>query len=92
MVKTKKSTTKTATKATAKKTTLKKPAKIKENIVLEFSGRSLSNEDLIDNVKTAWKNSGHTINEIKNMSIYAKPEEFKAYYVINDTEQGCIDI
>lgn len=38
------------------------------------------------------KESGKGPEDIKSINIYVKPEEFAAYYVINDDATGKIDL
>lgn len=63
---------------------------IKEYHFVEFGDKKLSIADISDSIKKTWKKSNGT--EIKSLSIYIKPEESKAYYVINEFENGSLDI
>jgi len=63
---------------------------IKEHCFIEFGDKKLSVADISDTIKKAWKKSNGT--DIKSLSIYIKPEELKAYYVINEFENGSLDI
>ena len=63
---------------------------IKEYCFVEFGDKKLSVADISDSIKKTWKISNST--EIKSLSIYIKPEESKAYYVINEYENGSLDI
>lgn len=84
------------TKAAAKKTTTAKKAVAKKtapktSVELQFAGKSVSYEALVDNAKAAFVNAGHKASEIKTVNLYVKPEESMVYYVIND-EQGSFSI
>ena len=48
--------------------------------------------DLSERAKAAYLAQGHRASGIKKLSVYVKPEEGKAYYVINDKESGSIDL
>ena len=77
----------TEKKAPVKKAAAKPAAKkveIKENITLEFSGKTYTKEDLIKSIKDIWKyDYKKKVSELKSIDLYVKPEEGKAYYVIN---------
>lgn len=75
-------------KSLIKKTQVKK-AEIKEDIHIEFSGKSYSKEDLIKSVKDIWKyDYKKKAMDINSINLYVKPEEGKAYYVINGEVLG----
>ena len=80
-----KKTTTTAKKAVAKKTAPK------TSVELQFAGKSVSYDALVDNAKAAFVSAGHKESEIKTVNLYVKPEESMVYYVIND-EQGSFAI
>ena len=40
----------------------------------------------------AYTAQGHTDASIKKLTVYLKPDEGKAYYVVNDAENGSIDL
>lgn len=91
----KKTTTKkTAVKTTAKKTTTKKAA-TKPNVMIEiqYSYKHISNDELVqkslDNYQYDLKGDP---TKVKKLSIYVKPQEDKAYYVVDDKISGDIDI
>lgn len=85
---------KTTKAATAKKEPAEKPAKTtkaaaSQKIVLQMSGREeLSMEGLVERVKQAYVNEGHSAASIKNVEVYIKPEEGMAYYVIDGYASG----
>lgn len=60
-------------------------AKIK--YIVQHQGREVDMEELVKQAKIYWKQDGHKLGEIKTLNIYVKPEEFAAYYNINDEEQ-----
>ena len=41
--------------------------------------------------KAAYVAEGHRASSIKKLAVYIKPEERKAYYVINEKDTGSID-
>lgn len=72
-------------KKTAKKAVAKKEKEVaKTEFVLQFNGAEVSLADLEERVKAKFVAEGHRAGCIRNLNIYVKPEEYKAYYVIND--------
>ena len=49
-------------------------------------------EDLMTRAKEAYVADGHRASSIKSVSLYVKPEDMKAYFVINDKATGSIDL
>lgn len=87
--------TKAAKKPAAKKTAAKKSEKpeLKPQVYIEYQGRQAADASVVDRVKAAFVASGHRVSSIKSLQIYIKPEEFKAYYVINDGKYtGDVDL
>ena len=82
---------KTTTKTTAAKT--KKAAAVKENISIQFAGKEYTTEQLVKIAKDVWEfDLKKDPADFKEVQLYVKPEEAKAYYVINGTETGSFDI
>ena len=75
-------TEKKATKTTAKKTAAKKTTKKESNLYVQFQGMEFDAKQIEEAVKADFKakNKKRTINSV---SIYVKPEDMKAYYVID---------
>ncbi|MEE0419616.1 MAG: DUF6465 family protein [Lachnospiraceae bacterium] len=79
-------------KTPAKKAPAKKAA-IKETVFLQYGGKEISNEDVVKKVKEIWtKTLKNKVGDIKTISIYLKPEENMAYYVINDDVTGSVEL
>ena len=79
----------TAAKKTVKKA-VKEPAKTE--MIVEFQGNAASVASLEDKVKAQFVAEGHRAGCIKTLNIYIKPEDYKAYYVINDKFTGSVDL
>ena len=79
-------------KAPAKKTVAAKSVQKVEEVYLQFGADEWLVADLTDRVKAAYTAEGHRASAIKKLSLYVKPEERKAYYVINDTATGSIEL
>ena len=86
-----------AKKTTAKKTTAKKaPAKkaeLKTEMYLQFYGKEYSDKEILQKVKEIWtKVLKNKVGDMKDVKIYLKPEESKAYYVINGDTTGEVEL
>lgn len=87
----------TAKKKATKKAAAKKTAKAeKKELVPEVFVQFDGNEDVVANVieraKEAFTADGHRASSIKSLKVYLKPEEYAAYYVINDTYAGKVNL
>lgn len=65
---------------------------MKAEIIVEMNGNQTPDKDLIAAAKQAFVASGKKASEAKDLAIYVKPEENKAYYVINSDFTGSIDL
>ena len=72
-------------KAPAKKTAPNKPAEAKVNFFVEFGGVQVSVEKVVADVKATYG------KDAKEIAVYLKPEESKAYFVA-DGESGEMDV
>mgnify|MGYP000756015301 CR=1 FL=1 len=80
--------------AAPKKTAAKKaPAKkaVKTNLYVQAAGKEVSMEDAIARVKEAWKATGHKVGDLKEITVYVKPEEGSIYYVVNGEVTGRVE-
>ena len=60
------------------------------NIILEFDGKSVNVADVSKAAKENWKKNHK--GDVKELNLYLKSEESKAYYVINREDAGDIDM
>lgn len=84
-----KETTKAAKAAKAEKAEPKKTpgrkAAVKEEFVLEFAGKQITQEEIKKKVKENWtKVQKNKIKDIKTIKVFLQPENSCAYYTIND--------
>lgn len=80
-----------AAKEVAKRTATRKTA-VKENVYLQYMGKEINKEDLLTQVKEIWtKEMGKKASEMKSVTLYLKPEENAAYYVVNDDVTGKLE-
>ena len=81
-----------AKKAPAKKAPAKK-AELKTEMYLQFYGKEYSDKEILQKVKEIWtKVLKKKVGDMKDVKIYLKPEESKAYYVINGDTTGEVDL
>ena len=79
-------TTKTTTRRTAKK-------EATAEVYVQFIGKEVYAKDVLENVKKIWtEEMGKKEKDLKDVKIYIKPEEYKAYYVINGDITGAIGL
>jgi hypothetical protein len=89
----KKDTTK---KAVAKKpattkttTTTKKETAIDVVTYVQFSGKEVVVSDILETIKKVWVDKFQgKLEEIKTIETYIKPEEHRAYFVVNGLSNG----
>ena len=60
------------------------------NIIIEFDGKSINVADVSKAAKENWKKNHK--GDVKELNLYLKSEESKAYYVINKEDAGDIDM
>lgn len=81
---------KNAVKDATKAKKEKQPAKTE--IIVQYQQNAANLGELEDKVKKQFVAEGHRAGCIKTLNIYVKPEEYKAYYVINDKFFGSVDL
>ena len=81
-------------KAPAAKTEKKAPAaKVAAEVVLQWNGNDYTYDRLLQSAKDVWQyDQGKNVADFKKAVIYVKPEEGKAYVVVNDTDELSFDI
>lgn len=84
---------KPAAKKTAAKKAPAKKAELKTEMYLQFYGKEYSDKEILQKVKEIWtKVLKNKVGDMKDVKIYLKPEESKAYYVINGDTTGEVDL
>ena len=82
---------KAASKAAAKTTKTAKET-VSQNVYVQFDGKEVKTEELVEQVKAIWTGEGHRASSIKSLEAYVKPEDAAAYYVINGKDTGKIEL
>ena len=84
---------KPAAKKTAAKKAPAKKAELKTEMYLQFYGKEYSDKEILQKVKEIWtKVLKNKVDDMKDVKIYLKPEESKAYYVINGDTTGEVNL
>lgn len=61
-------------------------------VVLQYRGYEVDMEIVTERVKAHYYAKGYKKGSITNLQIYMKPEDFTAYYVINDGVVGKVNL
>lgn len=61
-------------------------------VILQYRGYEVDMAAVTERVKAHYYSKGYKKGSIKILQIYAKPEEFTAYYVINDGIVGKVNL
>lgn len=90
----KKVAAKKETKAESKKTAKKETAshqEVQSKLVLQYGNISIDQDTLLQNIQNYLKaDKGIEESQIQSLDVYVKPEEGRAYVVVNGEEQGSI--
>lgn len=79
---------KTTRKASAKRApAAKKAAAPKVSLSLQYLGKELTQEAMVDAVKAQWAGA-----DIKSLELYIKPEDNAVYYAVNGESTGKIEL
>lgn len=79
-------------KLPVKKAPAKKTA-VKETVYLQYLGKEIDKDEVIKKVKEVWtKTLKNKISDISTITIYLKPEENAAYYVVNGEVTGSLEL
>lgn len=72
----------------------KKAAKeeLKPEVLIQYQGKEAMVAEAIEKAKAEFVADGHRVSSIKSLQIYLKPEEYAAYYVINQKFAGRVDL
>ena len=63
-----------------------------EELYLQFDGEEWNISECKERAAAAYVAEGHRMSGIKKLTLYLKPEERKAYYVVNDKATGSVDL
>lgn len=82
-----------ARKTTATKKTAETAVTTNTEVYIQFLGKEIFAKDLVENIKKAWADAnGKKVEDITDLKVYVKPEEHKAYYVVNGEMTSAYDL
>lgn len=61
-------------------------------IILQYRGYEANIDAVVEQVKAHYRAKGHTQEAVESLQVYIKPEDFTAYYVLNDRVSGKISL
>lgn len=61
-------------------------------VVLQYREYEANMDDVLARVKAHYVAKGHKEESIEDLQVYVKPEDFTAYYVINDGIVGKVNL
>ena len=53
-------------------------------MTVQFGEKEVTYTDMVNRIKAMWKEQGKREVSMKSLELYVKPEEGKAYYVVNE--------
>lgn len=83
---------KTKAAKTAKEAKPAKKEPVKPEIIVQYQNSEVDTAAVEERVKAQFVAEGHKAGFIRKLNIYIKPEEYSAYYVINDKFSGRVDL
>ena len=78
--------------APRKKAAVKAAPEKAEEVYVQYGEGEWKTADLVQRARDAYVAEGHRAANIRSLSLYIKPQEGKAYYVINDKASGSVDL
>ncbi len=81
-----------AASTAAKKAVAKAAALPAQQVYVEFAGNQSDIDSVVAKARDKFVEDGHKASSIKNVRVYLKPEDNKAYYVINEKYAGEVDL
>ncbi len=73
-------------------TDVEEKKEIDTEVILQYREYEVNMDDVTERVKAHYVAKGFKADSIENMQIYVKPEDFTAYYVINDGVVGKVSL
>ena len=69
----------------------KEKNQVAPEVVLQYREYEANMDDVLARVKAHYVAKGHKEESIEDLQVYVKPEDFTAYYVINDGIVGKVN-
>ena len=70
----------------------KEKNQVAPEVVLQYREYEANMDDVLARVKANYVAKGHKEESIEDLQVYVKPEDFTAYYVINDGIVGKVNL
>ena len=65
---------------------------VKYEVLIQYDGLESNLSEIYERVKNTYVAAGHDISTFKEIKLYIKPQDFTAYYVINDDYSGKVGL
>ena len=65
---------------------------VKYEILIQYDVLESNLSDVYERVKNTYVAAGHDIETFKEIKLYIKPQDFTAYYVVNDDYSGKVGL
>ena len=63
--------------------------KVAADVIFQYADQSVTSADLVKKARATWASlTGNAESEVYSMDLYVKPEDGKAYYVVNGKDFG----
>lgn len=69
-----------------------KESPLKVSLYLQYREHETRLEDIQDRILHWWEEHSNQFDEMRKINIYMKPEDSRAYFVINDSYQGEVEL
>ena len=67
-------------------------SEIKSEVFVQDRQNEAEMNAVVARIKEQYIHKGHKEEEIKSLQVYVKPEDYTAYYVINEIEVGRVEL
>lgn len=64
----------------------------KDEVYIQYKNTEVRTTDLLEKARENYIASGHKLTDIQEVQVYVKPEDNKAYYVVNHKDTGKFEI
>ena len=79
-------------KVSEQQTTVEEKKEAVPEIIFQYWEYEANMDEVTERVKTHYYAKGHAQGSIESLQIYVKPEDFTAYYVINEGVVGKVNL
>lgn len=70
----------------------KRAAKVEQAVYVQYGDGEWNMAALVEAAKSDYAAQGHDPAQVKKLSLYVKPQDGRAYYVINDADTGSVTL